>query len=276
VKILILCNDFPPLNSIGAQRPYSWFLHLKKFGIEPTIITKNWSTVTEANTLPSAETVIEKDEKGKIIRVPVRMILPEKIQQSYGMEKFASIRKALTLIYKTLSFISFRFDKHADIYFEARKLLSKESFDAILITGEPFVIFRYGYLLAKKFHIPWVADYRDGWKVNYVMAFRNSIPYRLLRWWEFIFEKRYLSNVSFIQTVDPLLAGKLQQLLHKETEVVYNGFDEFYNYDTELKTNPEKLLLVHAGTITPGQRVEFLLSAIKELHEEKKSRRLIY
>ena len=33
MKALILCNDFPPINSIGAERPYSWFLYFKENGI---------------------------------------------------------------------------------------------------------------------------------------------------------------------------------------------------------------------------------------------------
>ena len=42
MKVLVLCNDFTPLNSIGAQRPYSWFKYFKKYGAEITAITKNW------------------------------------------------------------------------------------------------------------------------------------------------------------------------------------------------------------------------------------------
>ena len=43
MKALILCNDFPPLNSIGAQRPYSWYKYFKRYGIDVTVITQNWS-----------------------------------------------------------------------------------------------------------------------------------------------------------------------------------------------------------------------------------------
>ena len=41
-KILILCNDFPPVNSIGADRPYSWYKYFHEFNLYPIVITKNW------------------------------------------------------------------------------------------------------------------------------------------------------------------------------------------------------------------------------------------
>ena len=42
-KILILAYDFPPYVSVGGLRPYSWFLYLKEFGVEPIVITRQWS-----------------------------------------------------------------------------------------------------------------------------------------------------------------------------------------------------------------------------------------
>ena len=47
-KVLILCNDFPPVNSIGADRPYSWYNYFREFNIYPVIITKNW--ISDGNT----------------------------------------------------------------------------------------------------------------------------------------------------------------------------------------------------------------------------------
>jgi hypothetical protein len=41
---LILCNDFPPINSIGAERPNSWYLYFNELGIHPVVITKNWNS----------------------------------------------------------------------------------------------------------------------------------------------------------------------------------------------------------------------------------------
>ena len=41
-KVLIFAHDFPPLTSIGAMRPESWFNYFKEFGLHPIIVTRNW------------------------------------------------------------------------------------------------------------------------------------------------------------------------------------------------------------------------------------------
>ena len=117
MRVLIICNDFLPLNSVGALRPYSWFNYFKESGAEPIVITKQWETQIERpeDVLKHTSTenvIIEKSEKGTIIRVPIELILPEKILLKYGMDKKRIWRKMLIVIYKIFSFVSFSFDKH--------------------------------------------------------------------------------------------------------------------------------------------------------------------
>ena len=47
-KILILYVDFPPINSIGAERPHSWYKYFHEYGLNPIVITKNW--ISDGNT----------------------------------------------------------------------------------------------------------------------------------------------------------------------------------------------------------------------------------
>ena len=272
MRILILCNDFPPLNSIGARRPASWFRWFKKFGAEPIVITKQWNAEVE---LPEdvlknsslGKNSTEENEYGKIIRVPVKLIPPEKLFLKYGSEKKKYQRKFLTLVYKLFSFCSFGFDKHKGIYEAAKEFLQKEKADAILITGEPFVLFRYGYLLSKQFKIPWIADYRDGWKLNHVNRFNTGLLNRFLRSWEFQFEKKFVRSCAGITAPDNYLGNALRELHHKKYFAVFNGFDKMQQ---PVASNSKTLLLTHTGTLTKGQRVEFLLQAVLELHCEKK------
>ncbi len=39
-KVLIIAYDFPPLNSVGAKRPYSWYKYFKKYNVYPIVITR--------------------------------------------------------------------------------------------------------------------------------------------------------------------------------------------------------------------------------------------
>jgi hypothetical protein len=273
MKVLILCNDFPPLNSIGAQRPFSWYRYLKQYGIEPVVITKNWKghSSTPQDVLKNAgqeDVVKEVSEVGTIIRVPFIIQPPERMLLKHGENYKPVLRKFLTFIYRLLSFPISYFDVHRNIYKEARKILRQEHFDGIIATGEPFILFKYCYYLNKEFNIPWIADYRDGWKLNYVRNQQKGNLLKFMRWWEVFFENKYLRTASCITSIDPLLGGNLSSLHHKPLEVVYNGFDNFYSGAPGTVTPHPPLTLNHSGTITPEQRAEVLLQAVKELLEE--------
>ena len=276
MKLLILCNDFPPLNSIGAQRPYSWYRYLKEFGVEPIVISKNWKgfSSNQQEVLKNAgesKIIVEETEFGKIIRVPIELTISEKMLLKYGDNKYSLLRRFLTLLYRLLRFPFFYFDSNKNIYKAAKEYLSQNRVDAVITTGEPFILFKYGYRLNKEFSIPWIADFRDGWYLNYVMRNQSGMLLKLLRKWEYQFEKKYLPKASLITSIDPIL-GKLLSELHnqKNYEIIYNGFDGKYLGERTEPNSKTPLILNHSGTLTPGQRVEEFLAAIKELIDENK------
>jgi hypothetical protein len=274
LKVLILCNDFPPLNSIGAQRPWYWFLYFKELGIEPVVLTKNWKGLSSTpeeivrNAGDNAE-VVEQNNYGTIIRAPIILNPSEKMLRKHGLNSHVMRRRILTFIYKTLSFISFSFDNHRTIYKAAENYLSHNKVDLIIATGEPFILFRYAHLLGRKFQIPWIADYRDGWFLNYVIRQQSNFFGKWLRLYEKAIEKRLIKTAACITSTDPILSSALGHMHKKPFYVVYNGFEKFY----ETQAQPSSglpLVLTHSGTLTIGQRAEVLLQAVKELLQENK------
>jgi len=268
-KAIILCNDFPPINSIGAERPLSWYKYFRNFGIEPIVITKNWipNNITAFNNI-SNERSVENTDLGTIIR-SVKSSTPSLVwYDKFGL-RISFIRKALTFGEKILSFLSIKFDQHKNIYKEARFYLKNNKVDIIITTGEPFLLFRYGYLLKKEFNIKWVADYRDGWYLNHVTSINKDIFTKLFRKYELIFEKKYSLKADLITTVDPHMASRLSKLLKQDVKVVYNGFWKYENDFIRIKNN-KKLIISHTGTLTIGQRVETLLEALLSLLKENK------
>ena len=101
-KILILCNDFPPINSIGSDRPYSWFKYFKNYDLYPIVITKNWS---ESGNSRFKSILPERKEEitthGTIIRAK-RIMTPSLWITSVFGSRFSLIRRSFTLIEKTL------------------------------------------------------------------------------------------------------------------------------------------------------------------------------
>jgi len=266
-KILILCNDFPPINSIGADRPYSWFIYFKDYDLYPVVITKNW--IESGNS--RFKTILPKREEevtpqGTIIRAKKIMTPSLWMTSVFGM-RLSLIRRFFTLIEKLLGFNISLFDQHREIYKEAFKYLDNNNIELVISTGEPFILFKYGSKLKKKYKIKWVADYRDGWYLNHVTSIKKNSLIKLIRSVELKAEKKYIKNADLITTIDPILADRLETFTKIKTKYVYNGFWNHITCRKTTKQNQNKLILNHTGTLTNGQRIEVLLDVLVYLKE---------
>src|ERR1051325_5970743 len=102
-KALILAHDFPPLPSIGAQRPYAFYKHFNKFGIYPTIVTRNWDAdVSNANSNHAAslndKIILSDSEVGTVIRLPYSPSIKDKIICKYGNSEYKYLRKFISFL----------------------------------------------------------------------------------------------------------------------------------------------------------------------------------
>lgn len=268
-KVLILCNDFPPINSIGADRPYSWYKYFKEFDLYPVVITKNWKTDGN-NGLPLVhnKTDFEMTEYGEIIRSKIRHTPSTKFQEFFG-NRFSIIRKGLSFVEITLGYYISLLDRHRSIYIEAKEYLKNNQVDIIITTGEPFILFLHGLRLKRRFGVKWVADYRDGWFFNHIRTLQKDFFNKIIRNWELKIEKKVTKRADLIVTVDPEMAERLSVLLTKKVEVVYNGFWDFHKLE-QPKKNEYELIINHTGTLTPGQQLELFLDVIQQLYQNKK------
>jgi len=144
------------------------------------------------------------------------------------------------------------------------KLLEKEKFDAIISSSSPVTSHIIASRLKKKFHISWIADFRDLWTQN------HNYPYP---WWRKIFEKKLelktLQSADALITVSPLWAKKLNSLhCNKKTYTITNGFyPEEINYPLALLT--KKFTIIYAGAIyVENQNPEDFFVSLKELISE--------
>ena len=133
-KVLILCNDFPPVNSIGAERPYSWYKYFHHSGYYPIIITKNWIPNNDAM-IQKVQNKMNHDSKdtGELIGVRQRYVPSIWYQDKFQM-KYSFIRKFLTLFEKTFCFHFGFLDQHYGIYKEAMKYIQNNRVECIITT----------------------------------------------------------------------------------------------------------------------------------------------
>lgn len=271
MKVLILAYEFPPLISIGGSRPYFWLKHWGAQGAEVAVVTRHWSADVNSSedyvrpTNPD-RTITQPTPKTRVICTPFKPNLRDSLLLKYGFYGLQLPRKILSLLYSYLEWFSYFFDAKSEIYFESDRLLSKEKFDVIVATGQPFILFRYASELAKKYNIPWVADYRDGWtssQGDYTLRGLQKIQHGFLRKQEL----KIVETAAFITTAAPPYRDELLKLFpHKNIEVVYNGFDEeILEQIKDVPARKDKFVIAYAGMMYGHQKLETFLKAVENL-----------
>ena len=275
LKVLILCNDFPPLNSIGARRPYSWWKYFKQYGLDTVIITKNWpenaaslnDVMMKIEATKPHPPIIEESEYGTLIRVQNKLGIYEKMLLYKKGAFWAFVRKCITMLSRLLLFSFPYFDQHWNIYREAQKFMVNNSVDVIITTGEPFILHKYGYLLKKKFKVKWIADYRDGWFFHHSTRFSRSPLVIFWRNWEKIFEKKYVSSADEITAAFPILCDELGIMFNKKVHLIINGYEEFAENKSTAK-NGLPLTFSFGGNVVPDQKFDLFFEAIYQLKQQ--------
>jgi len=275
-KVLIIANLFhasPRIPGIAK--------HLAEFGWEPVILTVPMDKEGSRNLLgfPSGF-----NEKVKIIETPYQgdiFWFWRKIFKKLGFNINQSIlnqSKEKIGIASKKSLIDFTFNAYQTIFgypddeknwekvaiIEGSKIFKKEKFDAIISSSSPVTSHIIASKLKKKFHIPWIADFRDLWTQNH-----NYSYHKLRKFFERKLELKTLQSVDAITTVSPLWAKKLNSLhYNKKNYTITNGFYlEEINYPLALFT--KKLTIIYAGALyVENQNPEDFFVALKELISE--------
>lgn len=273
-KVLVLCYDFPPLPSIGAQRPYSWFLHLHKYGFYPTVICRKWKkgikTLDEYFEADKGKEEVVETAINRLIRVPHNQSPKDKLISNSGMDESVLLRKLLTL-YEI--FLKWVFDSADDkIYLQQRadEFLKKEKIDFILVTGEPFVLFKQAYHLSKKYNIPLYLDYRDGWTTNHSLSksFINRWRYK----YERIFENKFLQHAKLFGSVSKEVTDGIAHKFNipiNKLVILKNGV-EFDFYKNIEKKNTAEFSIVYTGTLYDTQPVDALIGGLEKFITQNK------
>ena len=266
-KVLIFAHDFPPLSSVGAMRPESWYRYFKEFKLFPIVITRNWDiNANEYSTYYSNTKIDNKvinTEHGIVIKTKFRPNLRDRL---ITKNKFRLMRKFLTLFHEIIKYKSFFADSTKDMYLEANNFLKHNHVDLIIATGEPWICFRYAKLLSEKYKIPWVCDYRDGWNTDVSMNQFSKITKAFLLLTRGRIEKKIVKTAEFISVSDPDILEKNVKFLNFPREKFINplnGYDEEkISKLTNIKQSSDIFKIGYAGTIYSFQKVELYLSGL--------------
>ena len=276
-KVLIVANLFHASPRIPALAKY-----LPEFGWEPTILTVPIKKDPKINLLfPSGfeekTRIIEVRYQGDIFwfwrRLLIKMGLREdksllnQVKASFGITSKKSFLDYIFKLYTTIfGYPDEEKNWKTPLLRAADTLLSNEKFDIIFSSSSPVIAHIVAKDLKRKYHLPWLADFRDLWTQN------NDYPYPF---WRKKIEERLevktLADSDALITVSNPLVRKLEKL-HKDKKVynVMNSFDPEKVNNLSSPLTPE-FTITYTGQLFVGSRdPEKLLIALKGLIEEKK------
>jgi glycosyltransferase involved in cell wall biosynthesis len=278
--ILILSYFYPPCNLTASQRAYGWVRFLNEFGYYPIVITRSWDI--EINVAKDAlrkvgDTVqITKGDGFEVHHLPYRPSLRDRLFiNNNGNAIVSLLQKALTVAELVSVGFSSLFISYTNIYTYARKCLKNNSeIQKMIITANPFVMFKFGYLLNKEFGTQWIADYRDDWTTTSLVKSKSRLE-------QFIFnldrknEKKWVSSAAQLTSISTHYSTKITRLVGIKGSVLLNGYlaDDFESSQVEYFSN---FTLVYNGTLYPSQPIEEVLRTFKKFisHQQDNTIRL--
>jgi glycosyltransferase involved in cell wall biosynthesis len=231
-RLLLLTYFFPPQPNAGAQRPGLIARQLPHEGWQVDVLTRGPVDGVVTNSL-SAATGSKPAVKG--FNSYVKRIRPPRV---------------LSEVFKSIIFFPDRSIWWLpELLIRAFRAVCTGGYDAVLSTYSPVAVHMAGSVVAAKFGLPWLADYRDPWSDNdYVKS--NWTRQRLER----ALERKLLRNAAAISCVSEGVAKKLR-VLHQRTDVdiIPNALD-FSDWRGIPEALPPAFTFCYAGLLYGGQR----------------------
>lgn len=268
-RVLIISYYWPPAGGISVIRPLKLAKYISEFGWEPIVCT------AENPHFPFEDENAAKDipKNLEVLKVPI--VEPYEIYKKLTGQKQKS---ALADVIQNAPKRSFLHNLSVWIrgnFFipdarclwikpvvnELTKYLKENPVDAIITTGPPHSVNRIGYLLNKKLHIPWLADFQDPWtQVDYYKHFKISKwAHRRHR----KMENQIFDNADLITIVSNSWKIDLESIGARNVEVVPLGYDTTdFSENSKLDSN---FTLTHLGLLGDDRNPTVLMEVIADL-----------
>lgn len=260
-KVLILAQDFPPKNTIGAQRPYSWFKYFNSIGYNTFVVTTDENTDDFNDIINSHNVIYSK----------CKLNLQEKFIQKFGKNRFKILRKIISFNVSIFQYIFSYYDKNYEIYVQSKEILKTNEIDCIIATGQPFTLFKYAHKLSSNYGVDWFADYRDDWIDDHGRRNKGFLD-KIIRFCEKQYEKKYLSNSSGIISVSDFLVKEISKRVNPKCSItIENGIDLDYIKNSKIILDENFFNIVYTGTFYESHYMEIFYNGFKKFYENNRN-----
>ncbi|MEH1017517.1 glycosyltransferase [Micromonospora sp. CPCC 206060] len=271
LRVLYLSFFFPPSRASGVFRGRATANHFAQAGWDVTVITaprEFFSYYLDKASDPTLEATV--DPRVRVERPPMNTYHWET-----DVRRFGRLRKNFPVVtdrfYRRV--LSSFLPEHyvgwiPGLLARAFKLHTKQRFDLVVATGNPFVSFAAAWALGKTWRVPYVVDYRDAWTFNqFTEEIRFGEGTKTAAW-----EARVLRDAAEIVFVNDGMrqwyAERYPNAADRMT-VVPNGWEpEFVGRPAFSPPDPDRpLRFGYLGTVTPYLPLDVLFDGWRRARE---------
>jgi len=255
--VLMIANQFPPMGGSGVQRTLKFAKHLRTFGYEPIVFTRE---TTHARLLD--ESLLADLPQGiEIIRTKAWDLT--EWPGPFGLAGKVVARKMLVP----------DGDRLWAQFAQKRVLeeIEKRSIQLIYTTSAPYSDHLLGLYVKKKLpHIKWVADFRDEWTNNPYTLDNPHSPSRTKK--EKAMEAEVLRSADRLITNTPVMRKNflaIHGLDGANFDWIPNGYDEadFAALDKQPPNN-EKFTVTYTGLLYGRRKPDTFFDAVGQLLQD--------
>lgn len=250
----------------GTQRIASFAEHLPKYGWQPHILTVKdivYHAYDETPLTRLASVSITRTESLDPNRLLARFLGPTASKGNVQSGRLHFIKKI------ALRCINFFIVPDNKVLWTlkaskpAKLLLESKQFDCILSSGPPHSSHLFAMKLARKYRLPWVADFRDGWASG---DFQPNSTW-LHRKIDAYLQQKVIQSASHVITVSSGLEEAIKKFENKKVTTITNGYDA-----TLFQTPYEDTALfqiLHVGSVGNFVQVDNFLQSAQLFKKEK-------
>ena len=278
-KVLVIAHEFPPFSGGFVMRALKFCKYLPEFGWSSIVMASKpedcyfasgWGRdASLLDELPEEVTIVYASSPMERFLRKMRVGLrrkPSTMQSVYdergGKPQLSQKTTSVLRNFHVFQDQSGLWNPYA--YAAAMKLLAENKVDAVITTSPPHWVHMVGYKLKRKTGLPWVADFRDGWRDNPIFQARSATRRRFDDWQE----SRVVSLADIVLGVTPHIVRVLRNnypIHQNKFKLLHNGFDpEDFN---NLPSSPREgcVTFIHLGNLGGIRDPNPLLAAFQHL-----------
>lgn len=234
MKILFVAYQFPPLNIIGARRPYYFAKYLHEHGIYPTILTLDPNDYDKVYSKVKIDhSLLDNDTKLDIRYIRSTNLLAKRKNK---------LQEFLSIYLNTYRGSEGKYWAH-DFIKNASEIVEREKMEAIFVTAPPFSILPLVKKIARKYNLPFYVDMRDPWALWVTNPYPNYLNFILTKRNEY----NILKSASTIIATSPETIKDFEKLHnkidHHKYRYIPNGFNDEIKFE-DIRYEPKSRIRI--------------------------------